>query len=70
MEEILLQTEPVAEMRPQSSEEFAGLAREKSQSSLPLPDAVGVLLHGSSVQHVAAQLMVQYLLKFGFVAGC
>lgn len=63
---ILMQTEPVVKVGPQSSEMFA--AREKSKSSLLLLAAVAGLVLGSFVQHVVAQLMVQYLLQLEPVA--
>jgi len=65
---ILLQTEPAAELMPQSAQNFAGFAKEKSKSLLLLPAAVGVLELGSSVQHVVAMLMLQYLLQLEFAA--
>lgn len=65
---ILMQTEPVVKLGPQSSEMFAALVREKSKSLLLLLAAVAGLVLGSFVQHVVAQLTVQYLLQLEPVA--
>lgn len=66
-EGILLQSEPVVELVPHSSDKSVGLSKEKSKSLLLRPAAVGGLVLGSSVQHVVAQLMLKYL-QLGAVA--
>lgn len=67
-QDILMQSEPVVELEPHSSDRFVGLSKEKSKSLLLSPAAVGGLVLGSSVQRVVAQLMLKYLLQFGSVA--
>lgn len=61
-QDILMHTEPVVKLGPQSSGMLAVVAREKSKSFLLLPAAVAELMLGSFVQRVVAQQMIQYLL--------
>ncbi len=63
-----MQSEPVVDLGLHSSDKFVGLSTENSKSLLLLPAAVGGLALGSSVQHVAAELMLKYLPKPGCVA--
>lgn len=56
--DILVQTEPVAEMGPHSSEKFVGHSMRRSKSLLQLPAAVGVLVYGRPVKHAVARHML------------
>lgn len=62
---ILMQSEPVVELGPHSSDKFGGLSKEKSKNLLLL--SVAGLVFGSSVQHFVTQLMLKYFLQLGSV---
>lgn len=69
--DILKQSEPAVELGPRSSDKSVAHSKGKSKSLLlrPAAAAVGGLVLGSSVRHVAAaQPMLKYLLQLGSVA--